>query len=204
MKRKLLLINIAFLWFLVVGGGELILLNYDNTPGLSVKAPSEWPSESRINRSHAQPTLIMFVHPECPCSRASAGELELLMARLQGKIATKVLFYKPASVPQQRKETNLLNQIRNIPGVELIEDLNGVEARRFNIFTSGATILYDAEGHLRFNGGITPWRSHSGDNIGRSAIVSIVSDPSLKAHQTETFVFGCPIFPQQKQGGNLS
>ena len=195
--------GIALVWFLAVGTGQLILLNYSNAPGLKPQAPSEWPTESQLKRSGNQPTLIMFVHPKCPCSRASAGELELIMAHAQGKVNAKVLFYRPGNLSDSWKETDLLKSVRRIPGVQVIEDLDGTEAKRFHIFTSGSTVLYDSKGHLLFSGGITPWRGHSGDNAGRSAINALLSG-SFKTGRSETFVFGCPIFPQQKQGGNLS
>jgi hypothetical protein len=43
-----------------------------------------------------------------------------------------------------------------------------------------------------FSGGITGSRGHSGDNAGRSAIVSLVNGESTET--AETFVFGCSLF----------
>src|SRR5712691_5642885 len=58
--------------------------------------------------------------------------------------------------------------------------------------TSGQTVLYDSQGRLLFSGGITGSRGHSGDNAGRSSIVSLVN--AGVADQKETIVFGCPLF----------
>ena len=71
-------------------------------------------------------------------------------------------------------------------------DGDGREARLFQAVTSGQTILYDSHGRLLFSGGITASRGHSGDNAGRSAIVSLVN--AEVPDRTETLVFGCPLF----------
>jgi len=78
-----------------------------------------------------------------------------------------------------------------IPGVQVIADLEGREAARFDVQTSGQALLYDASGALRFQGGITPARGHEGDSVGRKAILDVIdgSEPATKA----AAVFGCEI-----------
>ena len=95
-------------------------------------------------------------------------------------------------------KTNLWYDAKAIPGVEVMKDQDGSEARLFQAFTSGQTLLYDSKGHLVFNGGITGSRGHSGDNAGRKAIISLVTEG--KANRTNTFVFGCSLF--SKMEGN--
>lgn len=77
------------------------------------------------------------------------------------------------------------------PGVTVEKNDGGIEAGRFNIVTSGHTLLYDAEGALRFSGGITPSRGHHGDNLGSDSVISFVNQRI--AGSGETPVFGCPI-----------
>ena len=79
----------------------------------------------------------------------------------------------------------------------MVVDDNGVEARRFHAVTSGQTALYDIEGRLLFSGGITGSRGHSGDNAGRSAIVSLLNTGD--AERTETSVFGCPLYGNRSE-----
>jgi hypothetical protein len=134
----------------------------------------------------------MLVHPHCPCSRASIGELALIMAQSQGRLAAYILFLKPEGFADHWEKTDLWQSAAAIPGVKPIADQDGVEARRFHATTSGQTVLYDAEGRLLFSGGITIARGHAGDNAGRSAIVSLVN--TRIAEQAETPVFGCPLF----------
>ena len=71
----------AALWLLAVGGGIRILSNYESTPGTRGTAPISWPSETPLRRDSTRATLVMALHPRCPCSRASVGELAELMAQ---------------------------------------------------------------------------------------------------------------------------
>jgi hypothetical protein len=192
LKRKLVILTSITLWLLVVGVGLSVLLSYENTPALAAKPSVLWPADSQIKRSPAHATLVMIVHPHCPCTRASIGELALLMAQSQGRLTAYVLFLKPAGFSDNWEKTDLWQSAASIPGVKPIIDYDGVEASRFNATTSGQTALYDAEGRLLFSGGITIARGHAGDNAGRSAIVSLVNTGI--AEQTETSVFGCPLF----------
>jgi hypothetical protein len=180
------------LWLLAVSFGILILWNYENTPGTSANPPALWPTDSQIQRATAHATLVMLVHPHCPCTRATIGELAELMAHCQGRLTAYVLFLKPAGFSDDWEKTDLWQSAASIPGVNVIVDDDGAEARRFHSATSGQTILYDAEGHLLFSGGITASRGHAGDNDGQSAIISLVNDGA--ASRTVTSVFGCPLF----------
>jgi hypothetical protein len=191
-RKNLFILASIILWLLLVGGGLSVLLGYENTPARAAAPSALWPAESQIQRARERATLVMLVHPHCPCSRASIGELALLMAQSQGRLTAYVLFLKPAGFSDNWEKTDLWQSAASIPGVEPVVDYDGVEANRFHATTSGQTVLYDAEGRLLFSGGITMARGHAGDNAGRSAIVSLVNTGT--AEQTETPVFGCPLF----------
>jgi hypothetical protein len=196
-RRRVVILTSITLWLLVVGIGLSVLSGYENTPGVAAKPLASWPADSQIQRATGRPTLVMLVHPHCPCSRASIGELALLMAQSQGRLAAYVLFLKPAGFSDDWEKTDLWQSAAGIPGVQPIVDNDGMEARRFHATTSGQTVLYDAEGRLLFSGGITLARGHAGDNAGRSAIVSLVN--AKVAEQTETPVFGCPLFDDNSE-----
>jgi hypothetical protein len=191
-RRGLVILSSITLWLLVVGIGLSVLLGYENTPGVAAKPLASWPADSQIQRAPGRATLVMLVHPHCPCSRASMGELALLMAQSQGRLTAYVLFLKPAGFSDDWEKTDLWQSAAGINGVKPIVDYDGVEAHRFHAQTSGQTFLYDARGRLLFSGGITVARGHAGDNAGRSAIVSLVN--AKIAEQAETPVFGCPLF----------
>ena len=196
-KAKMMLIGSTVLWVFAVSAGLWIMWNYANSPGTAATPPARWPAESRIPRVSDGATLIMMAHPHCPCTRASVGELALLMARTQGRITAYVLLLKPQGVPDDWEKTDLWNSAASIPGVHVLSDEDGIEAERFHAATSGQTLLYDKDGRLLFSGGITAARGHSGDNAGRGAIVSLLVQG--EAERTETFVFGCPLFDQNSE-----
>ena len=190
-RERLILITACGTWMLMIGIGLGLLWDYENSPGPTAAAPLRWPAESRIHLATDRATLIMLTHPHCPCSRASIGELARLMAQTQGRVTAYILFLKPAGFSDDWEKTDLWESAASIPGVEVVVDDDGVEARRFHAVTSGQTVLYDAEGRLLFSGGITGSRGHSGDNAGRSAIVSLLN--TGEAGRAETVVFGCPL-----------
>lgn len=190
-KNALLLIGILG-WLFAVGVGLRLIMDYENTPGRGGVSAAEWPADSQIPRTPGLPTLVTMVHPHCPCSRASVGELALLMVQGQGLVNANVVFVKPRDFPEEWEKTDLWASAAMIPGVKIRVDNDGIEARRFGSRTSGQIMLYSADGQLVFSGGITSSRGHSGDNDGRSAIITLLTKGS--AEQSETPVFGCPLF----------
>lgn len=190
---KVILILSAALWLIVVGSGLHYVYSYENKPALGKKSPPQtFPAESSISLDSRQPALLFFAHPQCPCTRAGINELARLMAVIQGRVSARVIFFKPADAERNWAETDTWKSAAAIPGVQVSVDEDGREALRFNAETSGTTLLYDANGQLRFHGGITASRGHEGDNAGRSAIAEIVTrDLGIKV---ETSAFGCSLF----------
>lgn len=188
---KLLLPLIIVVWLFAVGVGLRFVMAYENSPGTVGGVPIVWPTDSAIHRAPGLPTLVMMVHPHCPCSRASVGELSLLMAESQGRVNLNVVFVRPVEFPEEWEKTDLWNTVAAIPGVNMSVDNGGIEAHRFGSQTSGQVMLYNAAGQLLFSGGITSARGHSGENEGRSAIVTLLAKGRAKS---ETPVYGCPLF----------
>lgn len=190
-RSRVFLLLGCVVWLSAVGYGLGLVWGFENSPGRIGTPPGKWPDNTRIERKSGLPTLVLFIHPHCPCSRATVGELAILMAHSQGLVNAKALFVKPADLGATWEKTDLWSSATDIPGVSVTTDDQGVEARRFGSKTSGQVALYSAEGQLVFSGGITGSRGHSGDNDGRTAIMSLIS--SGKAAKTETPVFGCPL-----------
>ncbi len=201
-SRKNLFVTVFFgiAWVIAVALGLRILLNYESTPGRIGAVSQTWQSASAIQRANDCPTLVMFAHPHCPCTRASVGELAQIMAQARGKVSAFVLFVRPKGAPDNWDETDLRRSAAAIPGVRVSTDVDGLEARRFGVETSGHTLLFDREGHLVFSGGITQSRGHAGGNVGESAIVSLVNNQ--RPGRSETFVFGCSLAKHTEQKDN--
>lgn len=188
---RFVLITSCATWVLMICVGITVLWGYENAPGQAAAPPARWPLDSGIHLATDRATLIMVAHPHCPCSRASIGELARLMAQAQDRVTAYAVFVKPSGSSDDWEKTDLWQSAASIPGVNVVVD-DGAEAQLFNAVTSGQTVLYDAEGHLLFSGGITASRGHSGDNDGRSSIVSLLN--TGVAGREETSVFGCPLF----------
>jgi hypothetical protein len=191
MRNNSALVISATAWVCAVAAGLAVMVRYENTPGRSERTPADWPARTHIPQPAGRPSVVLFAHPHCPCTRATMGELARIMAQCEGKLDASVVFFSPENSTPGWELTALRREAAAIPGVRVLDDKDGGEARRFGAETSGHTMLYDASGHLLFSGGITASRGHSGDNAGRSAIVSLVN--SGRADRIRTSTFGCSL-----------
>lgn len=178
-------------WLLAAGIGFVWILNYQSTSGAAGIAPEHWPTGTQITLDSQRDTLVMFAHPQCPCTRASMEELNRLLARTEGKVAAQVFFFKPDKFSGDWVHSDLWKSAAAIPGVVVREDPNGAQARLFGAETSGDVLLYDTHGRLLFNGGITGSRGHAGDNAGENAIVARLQGQAVSLKQTP--VYGCSL-----------
>jgi hypothetical protein len=195
LKKQSVIVVAVALWIPAVAFGINTLWKYSTTPGRPGSPPLVWPAGAPLERIKEEATLVMFVHPQCPCSKATLGELAIIFAHAQGKLGADLFFYLPADRPATWARTDLWTTASAIPGVHVFEDREAKMAQAFGAFTSGQTLLYDTGGRLLFNGGITAYRGHSGDNAGRSAITALLQDGP--ARQTmlpvTTPVLGCSL-----------
>jgi len=194
LSRRPVAIGIAVaLWVPAVAVGLNILWSYSNTPGRAAEPPLDFPHHAGVTPSRERATLLMFVHPRCPCSDASIGELAKLVASDGAKLDTSIFFFYPRHETPQWAHGELWTAAAAIPGVRVFDDKDGEIARRFGALTSGQTLLYTQNGRLRFRGGITASRGHSGDNAGRSAISALLSNHQAVSEPIVTPVFGCSL-----------
>ena len=178
-------------WLLAAGIGFVWILNYQSTSGAVGIAPEHWPTGTQITLDSQRDTLVMFAHPQCPCTRASMEELNRLLARTEGKVVVQVCFFKPDKFSGDWVHSDLWKSAAAIPGVVVREDPNGAQARLFGAETSGDVLLYDTHGQLLFKGGITGSRGHAGDNAGENAIVARLQGQAVSLKQTP--VYGCSL-----------
>ncbi len=203
MPRKpsipLLLKFIALLWLGCAVFSFACLGKLERTAGAAGHPPAQWQSAS-IALDKEKPTLIVLMHPQCPCSRASLYELDRLAALCPNQSAITVLFLKPAGCSLAWTKTDLWRSASAIPGVCVRVDEQGEIARRFGAATSGDAVLYAPNGRLLYQGGLTGERGHEGDNTGLSALVDLLhgetpsSQPDAARNEPVTEpVYGCPL-----------
>jgi hypothetical protein len=167
------------------------MLRYELTPAATAEVATQWPSETTLVRDSARPTLILFLHPQCPCSRATLRELSLLEADCGNRFAAQIVFVRPAGADESWEKTDLCRLAEGIPAAVVSSDIGGAEASRFGATTSGQAMLFSPGGRLLFHGGITSSRGHEGDNVGRTALTALIN--TGQAACTQTAVFGCSL-----------
>jgi hypothetical protein len=129
-------------------------------PGLIV---GQRPGPARFPHNRDRHTLIMAVHPGCPCTRISVSEPASILTRCEGRVEVYVLIFTPERGDEAWRPIEGLRRLGTIAGVHLIEDRGGAEAARFGARTSGHVASHAPDGPLVFRGGITSVRDHDGD-----------------------------------------
>lgn len=188
--------GLVFAWTVLVLGGMVALARYASRPGMTAAAatltsPANWPGNSALNRPlHWK--LVVALHPGCPCSRATVTELSKILAATRGTIDVDVLVWRPeaGASPDDRW---IRGELAGVPGVTLVDDLDGAEAKRFGAEVSGHVTLFDPAGQRRFVGGITSTRGHEGDNDGEETIIELVRGEVSPDARAATPVFGCAL-----------
>ena len=178
-------------WALTVVAGSLFLTHYSNRPGKAAIAPEAWPSESSLSLSTDRATLLVLLHPQCSCSKATLAELERIMMAVGSSVDAQLVFFDSPNMDTGWVEGDLWERAAGIPGIQLVRDTDGELIQQFGAFTSGQALLYDPSGALLFKGGIKAARGHEGDNAGKQALISILKE--RQNNLNETFVFGCSI-----------
>lgn len=178
-------------WLASVLAGMYLMWAYEVTPGHAEPSQLRWPAASAIVPSANRPTLLMFLHPHCPCSRASLTELANVLSEFGGQADARILFFYPPGAGDDWWQTQMYGEALAIPGARVSLDHDNAEARCFGVKTSGHVLLFSKEGLLQFTGGITAARGHVGQNAGRAAIEAILA--GRRADIGQSLVFGCPL-----------
>lgn len=79
-------------WGVLVAGGFYGLLRHATQPGLAAAAGGSWPAQAAVEPAAGKLTVVMAVHPGCPCSEASMANLGEVLARHPGAAVCYVLF----------------------------------------------------------------------------------------------------------------
>lgn len=177
-------------WVSLVTVGMGALLAYSFGSANAATSSPTWPEDAALPRSPGVPTLVVVLHPKCPCSRATVTELARLMTHARGPVTTHVLVVRPEGTREGWERTDLWRSSEAIPGVAVHVDPHGDLAARFGARASGHALLFDGNGALLFSGGITSERGHEGDSAGQDAVLAALAHESSRSSSP---VFGCPL-----------
>jgi hypothetical protein len=190
-------------WVAGVAWGLQKIESYSSTPGMAAAAPAQWPGSTLVTPRAGQSTLVMFIHPQCSCTRASLAELKEILDKSGTAVSAWVVVLKPIGVDDEWARSSTWKAARDMRGVTVVIDDKGVEADRFGASTSGDTFLYSPAGELQFSGGITAARGHVGANSGERRVVSFIATGKADADGHE--VYGCGLHdPDPKKDDQTS
>lgn len=194
--RLRLVVCLAILWVAGLAVGARVVADYDYGAAPPTAGVDAWPSAAAIARVDGRPTAVMFAHPHCPCTRASIDELTRVVTRAGDRLDVVVAFWKPSDFAAGWERAENWAAAAAIPGVRVVVDVDGLEARRFGAVTSGEVLLYGADGARLFAGGITPARGQIGASAGAEALVAAAAGGVPAAREAP--VYGCPIIVESE------
>ncbi|MBL7645616.1 MAG: RedB protein [Candidatus Hydrogenedentes bacterium] len=187
------------LWTLLLAAGACALSRYEFNGTMTTGVAEHWPDNSVVQLDSERPTLVMFLHPRCPCSAASITQLDRVLRRSPGRFRTWVLLVRPAGVPETWEAGANAEAALRLPETTLLIDSAGELARQFGARYSGTVQAFDTGGNRRFTGGITASRGHEGESLGGLALRDIGAGRVPDAASMP--VFGCSLMGiDQDQG----
>lgn len=177
-------------WLLFAGAALIHATARDATPGDPGAPAARWPGDGLVTRDPARPTLVVTIHPRCPCTPATLEALGALLERAPVRPSLWLLVVRPAGAAPGFEDGPGLERARRLPAARVLIDVDGAEAARLGARTSGHVLLLDAQGALAFSGGITPGRGHHGPSGGAEALAAL-----LRGERADLAppVFGCPL-----------
>lgn len=190
---------IVWIAIAVAGWYGISAYGFSGDPQATTDIVSQWPAESTIARMTGRPTLVLFLHPKCPCSRATVAELERLPVLVPGEALPDVCVVAaaPRSIGDLWWATPFLERAARLPNAHLVRDSGGVETALFGARISGTVLLFDSAGNRLYVGGVTMSRGHAGDNVGLQAVTDLLVDHD--ANVSSIPPLGCAMVREERQ-----
>ena len=183
-------------WATLVAAGFGYAWRYEATPGAAAK-PMDWPQGAGFLLDATRPTVVQFVHPECPCSRVGLHQVADVMRSRPDRLLLVVVVVGTSGPKDDPGASSNARLAASISGSRVVFDASGREAARFGAQTSGQTFAFSPFGESIFRGGVTIARGHYGENRGLDVLTAIAEGrPVPKA---STPVFGCAL-----RGGSMT
>lgn len=187
-SRKALVGLIVVGWGVLLAGAFSFLIRYEST---AAPAGPVGGAANPLFKNSDQATLVVGLHPHCPCSKATVAELNKVLGHAPKKAQLVVYAFKPKDEADSWVDSSTVSTLKKL-GARVEIDADGAMARRLGLSASGQMQLFSAQGELLYNGGITAGRGHEGDNAGAQALIDLLQKGGLDRKSAP--VFGCPIF----------
>jgi hypothetical protein len=170
-------ISLALFTALGVASAWLGWMVYESRPGQAAQPPAHYPEAGPL------PRLMMFLHPRCPCSRAS---LEAFRPFQSSRAHLEIIISGPVQLAQPEYICGLRAAFDRC---EVSLDSDGRRRELYRVWTSGQVVGYDERGDLGFCGGLTSGRGQTGPSSEQDRLKAWL----LGERVTDSPVFGCPL-----------
>jgi hypothetical protein len=185
-------------WFVLMAIGWTQLVRYETTPGIVGTVPEAWPAELKFPGDGTQACLVLAIHPQCPCSRATLDELDEILTRTGDRLRVVVLVSMPAETREVWEQSEIYQRVLQVANADVRPDTTGELVAQFGAITSGHALVYSADRQLKFSGGLTAARGQTGTNQGRTAVLEHLLLAKSRLALVRTDVFGCPLCRAEK------
>jgi hypothetical protein len=182
-------------WAIAVVACTAALVIYGASPGHAGQAPATRPAWLAAKSPSGAATLVVAVHPRCPCTAATVDNLEHALHVRGHPLNVVVLSFAPDDAGPEWRSSSTLDRFKARLDAQIVTDTGGRLAKSLGAYTSGHVIYYDQGGALRFSGGVTPSRGHEGGCVPLDTVAKLAGEGSDAPHAAPSFaqVFGCPI-----------
>ena len=177
---RALLYGAALLWIAPPRAARSTCSSNESRPAARSAVAQVWPERLGLERNAGGFSLVMAVHPKCPCTRASVAELNKLMLGWGRRVHAIALVTKPFELPDLWSESDVTARLREIPNVEVVRDFGGAKADAFGAEQLRADAALRRRGRLVLEGGITALRGHEGPSIGGEALKQLVAGTTVR------------------------
>lgn len=182
-------------WLAAIATAMAALADYMHTPAPQAAPADAWPDTLEPLDAGVH-TLVLAVHPRCPCTVATVRQLEKLRDTPEHPLRIRAYAFEPARPDQPRdwRDTDV-TRILERHGARVIPDPEGNAATTLRLTTSGHAVLFDPNANAVFQGGLTHARGVAGPS---AAVVNINRVLAGQPHPLNTtHVYGCPIHNPQ-------
>lgn len=180
-----------FAWLSLMAVGSVALARHEFNGAFPTAVAAAWPGGEALALDGDRDTLILFIHPRCPCTSATLVELDRVLGKYPDAFQVNLVVPLPFDAPPEWTRGRTLEAARRLPGARLVLDPGGELAARFGARDSGTVLVFQPDGMLRFAGGLTASRGHEGASAGNLAVAAIAGGRTPE--RAETPVFGCPL-----------
>lgn len=178
--------TVVWLLFLIAGGAWLYV--YETTSQPTERKIKAWPESSGLERKRNLESVVVFLHPRCPCTRATVVSLAEL-AKTGPAREIVCVFWIPEGAGAEWRGTGNVEEARRHSGFQVVFDPGGKERALFGARTSGEVFVFDPKGRLRLQGGITPRRGMADALYCRETMRRAQEGKGIVC----TEAFGCPL-----------